>query len=412
MITAKAITGGATYLAKHLRANDYYAEGEKIEGEWIGKGAKELGLEGVVDAEHFEALRCNRHPITGEQLTARKKNKIRIRNPRTGKLEERQAVAFHDITLSAPKAASIAAIVGGDERIVEAWQQSVRLAVAEMERFAAVRLRTGQFANSEKLRITGNVAGALFFHDASRTLDPQLHGHAVMANASFDKERGQWLALQPRAMLEASPYVRTFLYHDLARRLSQLGYEIEPARRGEGFGIAGISEEIEEQFSKRARQRKAFEERYENVFGHRPDKRRIEQFIRDNQGTAEVRFRAEFKAAFGKSPDDPAVAAFVIDWRNQKLTEISTPEVRQQQRDRLGEKGMRAVDETRTFMPAFSSPRRTCDASSACPIGCQRPSAIGVLTRSSCSGSTCAAPQCKRRLLSFMGSIDCVVIPM
>ncbi|MCB2078374.1 MAG: AAA family ATPase, partial [Novosphingobium sp.] len=174
----------------------------------------------------------------------------------------------------------------------------------------------------------------------------QLHGHAVMANASFDKERGQWLALQPRAMLEASPYVRTFLYHDFARRLSQLGYEIEPARRGEGFGIAGISEEIEEQFSKRARQRKAFEERYENVFGHRPDKRRIEQFIRDNQGTAEVRFRAEFKAAFGKSPDDPAVAAFVIDWRNQKLTEISTPEVRQQQRDRLGENGMRAVDET------------------------------------------------------------------
>ena len=40
-----------------------------------------------------------------------------------------------------------------------------------------------------------------------------------------------------RAMLEASPYVRTFLYHDFARRLKQLGYEIETPKSGEGFGI-------------------------------------------------------------------------------------------------------------------------------------------------------------------------------
>jgi hypothetical protein len=33
MITALSITGGATYLTKHLRANDYYAEGEKVDGE-------------------------------------------------------------------------------------------------------------------------------------------------------------------------------------------------------------------------------------------------------------------------------------------------------------------------------------------------------------------------------------------
>ena len=86
MITARSIAGGETYLSKHLRANDYYAEGEKVEGEWIGKGAKALGLEGAVETEHFEALRSNLHPFTAEQLTARKGNDTKVRNTRNAKL--------------------------------------------------------------------------------------------------------------------------------------------------------------------------------------------------------------------------------------------------------------------------------------------------------------------------------------
>ncbi|MEZ5325908.1 MAG: MobF family relaxase [Verrucomicrobiales bacterium] len=345
MITAVSIAGGETYLSKHLSANDYYAEGEKVEGEWVGKGAQLLGLEGAVEAEHFEMLRNNLHPFTGERLTARKAEVAKVANNRTGKLEERRAIALHDITLSAPKAASIAAIVGGDNRVREAWQQSVRLAVKEMEHFAAVRLRTGKFRNTEKLRVTGNIVGALFFHDASRSLDPQLHAHVVMPNASHDEERGHWLALQRRAMLEASPYVREFLYHDFARRLTQLGYEIEPAKGSLGFQIAGITKEMEQAFSERARQRLSFEDRYRNVFGHRPSKRRIEQFIKDNRGAAEVRFQAEYRNAFGKPPEKAAIEDFVRDWRNPKLAEISTPQVRQQQRERLDEHSLQAVDQ-------------------------------------------------------------------
>ena len=72
MITVGVIRNGATYLSRHLCKNDYWTEGEKkIEGEWIGKGAKALGLEGGVQTKAFEALRLNRHPVTGEQLTAR-----------------------------------------------------------------------------------------------------------------------------------------------------------------------------------------------------------------------------------------------------------------------------------------------------------------------------------------------------
>ena len=56
MFTRARIYNGASYLANHLTANDYYAEGEKVTGHWIGRGAELLGLAADVDAEQFEAL--------------------------------------------------------------------------------------------------------------------------------------------------------------------------------------------------------------------------------------------------------------------------------------------------------------------------------------------------------------------
>ena len=333
MITARTITNGGTYLKRHLTANDYYAEGEKVEGEWFGKGAEKLGLQGTVDAETFELLRCNANPATGKRLTARTMKPYKVTNPVTGKVEERNPIALHDITFSASKSASIAAIVRDDPRVSKAFRASVKVALEEMEHFAAVRLRTAGFHESEKIRISDNVIAALFFHDSSRSLDPQLHAHAVMINASYDTECDHWFALQRRAMMEASPYIRKVLYHDFGRRLKELGYALESD--GESFRIQGITKEMEEAFSVRANQRKEFEQRYSKLFGHAPSKRRIEEFIKDDRGAAELRFTNEFKTAFGRAPNTKELTAFVKDWRDPKLQEISTPEVREQQRARL-----------------------------------------------------------------------------
>ena len=114
-------------------------------------------------------MRENRHPKTGEQLTVR---------------ERADRVAFLDIQLSAPKDVSVLAMVGNDERVRESFVESVKTVLSEMERFAAVRERRGDAASTEKFRLTGNFTGGLFIHDASRDLDPQLHGHAVLANAT------------------------------------------------------------------------------------------------------------------------------------------------------------------------------------------------------------------------------------
>ena len=72
MITVGLIRNGATYRSQHLRKNDYWSEGEKeARGEWSGKGARALGVTAPVTDKRFEPLRQNRHPGTGEALTAR-----------------------------------------------------------------------------------------------------------------------------------------------------------------------------------------------------------------------------------------------------------------------------------------------------------------------------------------------------
>ena len=48
MFTSAKIRNGSTYLENHLSANDYYAKGERVTGEWVGKGAESLGLSGEV----------------------------------------------------------------------------------------------------------------------------------------------------------------------------------------------------------------------------------------------------------------------------------------------------------------------------------------------------------------------------
>jgi phage protein U len=38
----------------YLSANDYYAQGERVTGQWLGKGAESLGLSGEVRPEALQ----------------------------------------------------------------------------------------------------------------------------------------------------------------------------------------------------------------------------------------------------------------------------------------------------------------------------------------------------------------------
>src|SRR5258708_7024966 len=147
------------YFREHLCVGDYYSEGQKITGEWLGEAARKLGLTDRVSEKEFLALCEGRHPLTGVRLTQRL-NTVRSEN---GKLIANRRI-FHDFTISPPKSVSIVALCE-DKRIVEVHDRAVRLAMRELEKFAEARVRRGGAQDS---RVTGNIVAATFRHETSR----------------------------------------------------------------------------------------------------------------------------------------------------------------------------------------------------------------------------------------------------
>jgi conjugative relaxase-like TrwC/TraI family protein len=214
-----------------------------VAGQWFGLGAERLGLTSRVRAEGFLHLCENQHPTSGETLTQR------LNTTRTsdagGNAANRRI--FYDFTFSPPKSVSVAALVGADDRILEAHADGVRSALKQFEAFATTRVRIGK---ADDDRSTGNFVAAMFTHDTSRALDPHLHTHCIVFNATFDAVENRWKALQNYELLRARKFAENVYYHELARKLRGFGYEIRNLTRGD-FQIEGISETICERFSKR-----------------------------------------------------------------------------------------------------------------------------------------------------------------
>jgi conjugative relaxase-like TrwC/TraI family protein len=235
------------YFKEHLSVGDYYTEGQHVPGHWFGQGAEDLGLTGVTRMDEFVHLCENLHPQTGEKLTMRQ-NTTRTDIGRDGQEHENSnRRVFYDFTFSPAKSVSIAALMGDDPRIVEAHEQAVNEALRQLQSFAATRVRKkGEYTD----RLTVNIVAAVFQHETSRALDPHLHSHCILFNATFDPVEQKWKALQNYEMLAAQKFVENVYYHELARSLVKFGYQIENKPRGD-FEIKGISSELVKKFSKR-----------------------------------------------------------------------------------------------------------------------------------------------------------------
>ncbi len=245
MVTAKTqynIKDAREYFEEHLCVGNYYDEGQRVSGEWSGLGAERLGLSGKVRADDFLRLCENQHPATGETLTQR----LNTTRTERGKRAANRRILF-DFTFSPPKSVSVVGLLGEDERILEAHARSVRLALREFEAFAATRIRAG---NAQGDRRTGTFVAALFTHDTSRALDPHLHTHCIVFNATFDPVENRWKALQNYELLQARKFAENAYYHELARELRRFGYRIRNRARGD-FQVEGVSTELCDRFSKR-----------------------------------------------------------------------------------------------------------------------------------------------------------------
>ena len=253
------------YFKEHLSIGDYYTEGQQVLGHWFGQGAEDLGLGGVTHLDEFVRLCENLHPHTGEKLTMRQ-NTTRTDIGHDG-LEHASSNrrVFYDFTFSPAKSVSIAAMVGDDPRIVEAHEQAVNEALRQLQSFAATRVRKkGECTD----RLTGNIVAAVFQHETSRALDPHLHSHCILFNATFDQVEKKWKALQNHEMLAAQKFVENVYYHELARALVKFGYQIENRPRGD-FEIKGISPELIKRFSKR---REEIDQKTRELLAREPEK--------------------------------------------------------------------------------------------------------------------------------------------
>lgn len=235
MMSISNVSAGAAS-SGYYKEEGYYKsgspEGEKATS-WFGKGAEELGLTGNVDDKQFAEFLDGQAP-DGKEMGRYVDG-------------ERQHRPGLDLTFSASKSASVAALVVGDERIVKAHDNAVRAAMEVVEeRFVKTRFQQdGEIVTKNG---EGIIAG-IYRHDTSRALDPNLHSHAVIANM-VKNENGGYSAIENKSVFKNQKLITEIYRSTFENELRDQGIATERGKYGE-VNVSGISQEVVDSFSKR-----------------------------------------------------------------------------------------------------------------------------------------------------------------
>jgi conjugative relaxase-like TrwC/TraI family protein len=232
MLSIRNLTS-ARQAASYFARDDYYFRGKQHEASsWWGRGAKMLSLEGAVDRRAFEAALEGELP-GGKRLSGRPGGERR---------------PGFDLTFSAPKSVSLVALVHRSEDVVNAHERAVSATLSFLEREAA-QTRTTE-AHRTREEVTRNLVVARFAHDTSRDLDPQLHTHCVVINATRRADR-QWRSISNERIYALKMLGGAIYRAHLASELRKLGYSIERTHADGRFEIRGFSDQQLAHFSQR-----------------------------------------------------------------------------------------------------------------------------------------------------------------
>src|SRR2546426_7248437 len=238
MLRVIASRNAKEYYGQALKREDYYTEGQEIRGEWQGVAAEKLGLSGLVTQSAFEALCENRRPGTCERLTQRNKG---------------NRIVGYDFNFHCPKSVSVVYEFTRDERILDAFKQSVNQTMREIESEAKTRVRQ---KGANENRTTGNMIWSEFVHFTARPVnglpDPHLHAHCYAFNMTWDDVEKKWKAGQFRDLKADAPYFEAAFHARFARQLAETGYRIE--RTAKGWEQAGVPQRVLDEFSRRTEQ--------------------------------------------------------------------------------------------------------------------------------------------------------------
>lgn len=233
--------------------DDYYTKPGEEPGEWVGDLAQQLGLDGEVAGEEYDAVLAGKHPGTGQTLVARP-------SPRTyvdaqGRERKLEPTLGYDVRFSAPKSVSILYAVGPPEvrdAVLRAHKSAVTEGVGYLERTACWVAR-GKGGNQFEPGV--GFVGMAFLHRSSRAGDPALHTHLLVSNMTRAASDGHWLSLaNPK---RSSPLLREakaagHVYQASLRAAITRELGMEWTRPHNGYAdLAEVSRSAIEHFSRR-----------------------------------------------------------------------------------------------------------------------------------------------------------------
>ncbi len=218
--------------------DDYYSGKGERPGEWHGRLATELGLEGQVSAAQFNALLAGLDPRDPELL------------PSLADTRNDRKVAAYDLTFSAPKSVSVLAVVAElpVRRELHAAHDAAVKAALEFIQDEAVRVRRGK--GGVHVEKAPGIVAAAYRHRMSRAQDPHLHTHVVTAAIAPGKD-GRWTALDARPLYRTAKAAGT-IYQSHLR--AEVGERLGLTWREPVQGLAeieGIDQTVLDEFSRR-----------------------------------------------------------------------------------------------------------------------------------------------------------------
>jgi conjugative relaxase-like TrwC/TraI family protein len=236
MMHPRRLKGTPGNIARYYAIGDYYTKGGAEGSAWGGGLAQELGLAGEVGSDQLRALLQGK--VAGQQLGRHRQDGI-------------QHHPGWDFAISAPKSVSIMALAVGDDRIIQAHERAVDVALSYLEEHASLRRREdGKIVHET----TGRLLWARFTEHASRELDPHLHTHVVILNMTNRETDGPMASLETRAMFAEQMASGQIYRNELAHGLRELGYGIEFDPRRGLFEIRGVPQALVHDMSQRAEQ--------------------------------------------------------------------------------------------------------------------------------------------------------------
>jgi conjugative relaxase-like TrwC/TraI family protein len=258
---AKLTPGQESYYERSVAAglDDYYAGRGESPGMWSGRGAAELGLEGIVQDGQLGTLIRGHHPTSDEELRQHPKQRtitVERIDPDSGERRTEQKklrpVAGFDLVFSVPKSVSLLHALGEDETrraIGEAHVAAWQAALAYLEDEACV---TRRGKNGVVRENAGGFVAAAYQHRTSRAQDPHLHTHVIVANMAQSPSDLKWRALDGEAILKTYRLAAGYLYeaHLRAELSHSLGVEWETPAKG-WAELKGVPRRVIEEFSTR-----------------------------------------------------------------------------------------------------------------------------------------------------------------